>query len=289
MRARTHVRMQLLACVLCKGPMGTAFDFRHAARGTNAMMDELGRSLANICRVCPDGIVAFFPSYAYEQQCHDRWKQSGLLDRLAGTKHLFREPSGSDGPPVDTVLREFQEAIEKPRALDKSPPCPKPAPPGSSQGNKQTGAMLNCVVGGKLSEGINFSDHLGRCIVMIGLPYPNPHDPELKERMDFERFKVARMASSSHGAASRGLEDAGKEFYENICMRAVNQSIGRAIRHMNDYASIVLLDGRYARQSTKARLPGWITDKQFVTAESYGVLQQALCKFFKGKGSFSSA
>lgn len=55
----------------------------------------------------------------------------------------------------------------------------------------------------------------------------------------------------------------GQQYYEGICWKAINQSIGRAIRHQNDYSSIVLLDARYCNQpmaSMKEKLPQWIGD-----------------------------
>lgn len=44
-------------------------------------------------------------------------------------------------------------------------------------------------------------------------------------------------------------------------MKAVNQSIGRAIRHARDYATIMLVDQRYARTSVREKLPDWIASQ----------------------------
>lgn len=56
---------------------------------------------------------------------------------------------------------------------------------------------------------------------------------------------------------------AGQQYYEGLCWKAINQSIGRAIRHQNDYSSIFLIDARYANQPLgvlRERLPKWIGD-----------------------------
>ena len=61
----------------------------------------------------------------------------------------------------------------------------------------------------------------------------------------------------------------GQLYYESLCFKAVNQSIGRAIRHSKDYAVLVLADFRYARPSSLSSLPGWIA-RRLKVMESFG-------------------
>ena len=112
-----------------------------------------------------------------------------------------------------------------------------------------------------MSEGINFGDELGRylktnalflmfslrCVLMLGLPFPNSYDPELQERMRYiNEAKETAFHLDSH------------QYYEDLCMKAVNQSIGRVIRHIKDYACILLADFRYGNASICQKLPQWI-------------------------------
>jgi chromosome transmission fidelity protein 1 len=62
-------------------------------------------------------------------------------------------------------------------------------------------------------------------------------------------------------------------------MNSVNQSIGRAIRHQNDYAAIVLIDQRYTTPRISSKLPGWIRES-FKVAQSFGESFGELARFY---------
>ncbi|KAG7279217.1 hypothetical protein CRUP_013609 [Coryphaenoides rupestris] len=157
----------ILPLVLSSGPSGQELEFTFQNRDSPRMMDETGRMLFNLCNVVPGGVVCFFPSYDYARRIVAHWDSSGALARLAAKKKIFQEPKKASQ--VEQVLGEFSRCIQR---------C-------VADGGGLTGALLFSVVGGKMSEGINFSDDLGRCVVMVGMPYPNIKSPELQEKMAY--------------------------------------------------------------------------------------------------------
>ncbi|KAG2440974.1 hypothetical protein HXX76_003827 [Chlamydomonas incerta] len=280
---------QLAALVAARGPTGLPLQLSHGRRGEPRVMEELGRLLVNICTAVPAGVVVFAPSFAYLDQLVGAWQRSGVYGALAARKRLFLEPRGAGQ--VEAVLQEYAATI---RSCSSSgggaggssssssgteagvaPQQPQQQWPAAAAAPRRrlTGALLLCVVGGKLSEGINFGDDLGRCVVVLGLPYPNPSDPELRERMRYLDEAAAAAApaaavapaaaATAAGAAGATAGDAaaaaaaaaaagpapprltGRQYYAGLCIKAVNQCVGRVIRHARDYAAVVLVDERY--------------------------------------------
>ncbi|CAF0723436.1 unnamed protein product [Brachionus calyciflorus] len=250
-----------IACLgLSTGPTGIKFDFSYNSRDNNQILDELGRQLIKLCSIVPSGLVVFFVSYDYLDKVVNHFKKNSYLDKLNEKKTVFYEPRLSSE--CDRVFNEYIKAIKKPK-------------PNS----RQDGAILFAVVGGKMSEGINFSDELGRCVCVVGQPFANIKSLELQEKMQY-----------LNKTQERGPNDKlpGQIYYENICWKAINQSIGRAIRHQNDYATIVLIDARYCNQSLfalKEKLPQWIGDsfKQESFTYDNSKIMEDLVKFYAAK------
>ncbi|KAB2612824.1 ATP-dependent RNA helicase DDX11 [Pyrus ussuriensis x Pyrus communis] len=161
----------ILPVAVSRGPSGHTFDFSYSSRRSSITIQELGRLVCNLVTAVPEGIVVFFSSFDYEGEVYDAWEASGILERIKKKKRLFREPRKSTH--VESVLKEYKETIE---TLSSG---------GGKENPSQSGAVLLAVVGGKISEGINLSDGMGRCIVMVGLPYASPFDIELMERVKY--------------------------------------------------------------------------------------------------------
>ncbi|KAE9987678.1 hypothetical protein EG328_001911 [Venturia inaequalis] len=254
----------LLAWPIIQGNDGIDFDLTFEKRETKSMIDRIGDTLLRLIQNIPDGVVVFFPSYAYLDTCITTWKkpppsgqnqsQKTLYERLEECKPIFLEPRSDQGATSTSTSTSHKSHQQLPKSgpaatealLQSYSTTITSSPLGTNRG-----ALLLSVINGSLSEGINFSDRLGRAVIVIGLPYPNPHSAEWKAKMEYVSVKACTSAVESGmrkgEAMARGKIEA-REFYENAMMRAVNQAVGRAIRHQGDYAAVILVDGRSAKK-----------------------------------------
>eukprot|EP01016_Furgasonia_blochmanni_P032503 TRINITY_DN3351_c0_g2_i11.p3 TRINITY_DN3351_c0_g2~~TRINITY_DN3351_c0_g2_i11.p3 ORF type:complete len:264 (-),score=15.40 TRINITY_DN3351_c0_g2_i11:709-1455(-) len=91
--------------------------------------------------------------------------------------------------------------------------------------SQDKGSILLAVCRGRSSEGLNFSDEGARAVIVVGMPNLNIADEKV-------RLKKER-------------KDSNREWYQEQMMRAVNQAIGRVIRHKEDYGMLLFCDDRY--------------------------------------------
>ena len=212
-------RDRLFAGVISKSSEGTELLFTHQHRSSQHNLNSLREIVCNVFESAPrGGVIMFVTSYEYAQEV------SNLICDPDVSRSFTVVCDRRGAKPSDT-LRGYREHIAK----------------GSP-------VLLISVISGTLSEGIDFRDELCRCVMIVGLPYPNQNDPVLLERMKYCDAKHREHASSPDG----------NRFYHISCMRAVNQSIGRAIRHSRDWASVLLIDARYNRPDIKGLLSDWI-------------------------------
>lgn len=225
----THVidDSQIFVAATCRGPASIVLKSTFDKRDNLDYINDLGNAIVNIAKIVPGGILVFFTSYAVLQQTVEKWKKAKRGDRdppiwsrIEKSKRAFVEPKSKTD--FATVIHAYENQI-----------------------TDQAGAIFFAVCKGKASEGIDFSDSKARAVVMCGIPFPNTRDSRVS-------LKKEMLNSSAE------LGNLGAIWYQQQAYRAVNQAIGRAIRHKNDFGAIILLDTRFTESSVQKNLPIWV-------------------------------
>lgn len=167
--------------------------------------------------------------------------------RLLSRKPIVLEPRSTSD--LNDAISEFKKFLSMP----KSPGC-----------------ILMGVCRGKISEGIDFSDDMCRAVIVTGLPFAPYLDPKVKLKRDFlDAAKASERARPSIDGGFGDMKDvkksvspsmtlSGSDWYNQQAHRAVNQAIGRVIRHCNDYGAVLMLDHRFAEPRNHQGLSKWL-------------------------------
>lgn len=182
------------------------YKFDFRNRDNINMIKSLGNEIFNYCEMTSfGGILVFFPSYFYLNKCFSCWNDEGIIFKIGRYKKVY----------IDT-------------AKDKNLA-------GEIRKNLNKNYIVFSVFRGSSSEGIDFSDDWARMVICVGVPFANTIDKRVKLKIDY---------LNSINKNKKEFID-GNEWYLIDAMIAVNQALGRVIRHINDYGVLICIDERY--------------------------------------------
>jgi len=188
-------------------------------------LDDLGSAIASLAEAIPAGVLCFFPSYAAMDSAVSAWQGGSrrIWERLQRAKGDIQvEPRSSER--LAEICSAYTGAARKPR-----------------------GALCFAVYRGKVSEGLSFEDDLCRGVVCIGVPFPQARDPMVIAKRLWNDSQRVQGAGGAVGTLS------GEQWYELQAYRAVNQALGRCVRHLYDYGALILLDARWSSKGDRSR------------------------------------
>uniref|UniRef100_W5M0Q7 Regulator of telomere elongation helicase 1 n=1 Tax=Lepisosteus oculatus TaxID=7918 RepID=W5M0Q7_LEPOC len=240
------------------------------------------------CIILTSGTLSPLSSFTSEMQMYLfslRSQRSGLqivkMDITVLCMHL--------GYTFDQKLLQLSLHLERSSARPVRPCTNGDSIRGRHPPDPQRSFAQVSLFGSQASEGLDFSDSNGRGVIITGLPFPPRMDPRVILKMQF-LDEMRRKASGGVKYLS------GQEWYRQQASRAVNQAIGRVIRHREDYGAIFLCDHRFMSADARSQLPSWV--RPYVRVyDNFGHVIRDVAQFFrvaqkivpppKGKASLS--
>jgi len=167
------------------------------------MFKKINKYVLDICNTFPKNTMVFLPSF----NILSMFKYQGSLEDI--NKCMYIEEQEMSQTALMELVSEFKECGTK----EKDP------------------ATLFSVMGGRISEGMDFPAEELEIAIIVGIPYPKPS----ARQRGLQRFYDLKFGK-------------GWEYtVEAPTARKLLQSIGRLIRNENDRGVAIILDKRAAR------------------------------------------
>ncbi|MCK4758068.1 MAG: hypothetical protein KAS67_06440, partial [Thermoplasmata archaeon] len=175
---------------------------------SEAMYKRIARHIGDACKVIPGNVAVFFPSY-------------GMLKNIRFLIETDKEIIAESQASTKAQKRQILETL-----IDLK---------------SSWGGLLLGVMGGSLSEGIDYRDNLLDSVMIVGIPFAPP-SLEQTELIKYYDRKFGQGNGRAYG-------------YTSPAINRVLQSLGRCIRSETDRAVVILLDKRFNYQMYRKYFP----------------------------------
>ena len=216
------------------------FNFEYTNRNNINTIVSLGTIILHLCKsVKNGGILVYFTSFAYLNQCYNIWGENNIISQISKIKTIY-----FDDKKNKNLIKNFKK-------------------------NKDKNSILLSVFRGTSSEGIDFKDDFARMVICVGVPYASiVEEKVLLKKKYLDEIKKGDKAMN------------GKKWYLSDAISNVNQSLGRVLRHIDDYGVLICIDERYEYKNIKSFFSKWIRDKCEVVNNVTDELFDSLLDFF---------
>ncbi|KAL4223086.1 Fanconi anemia group J protein [Mactra antiquata] len=230
------------------GPTGHQLQAVYRNMETFNFQDELGQFILQVCMKVPHGVLCFLPSYRALQKFVERWKLTGLWNKLTSRKRVMVEPRSAHREDFDNMMKAFYDVVKG----DLNSSHLSEEDYEDEDDTDIDGALFFAVCRGKVSEGMDFADNNARAVITVGIPFPSIKDVQVKLKREY----------NDQHRTNRGLLS-GNDWYEIQAFRALNQALGRCIRHRKDWGALIIVDDRFVKNTPKyvKSLSRWVRSK----------------------------
>ncbi|CAD7942824.1 unnamed protein product [Amoebophrya sp. A25] len=260
-----------------------SFPYGAGASGWNqGMLEDLGETLVDLASVIPGGMLVFFPNYAMLKECFRCWKKP------SSARETWHREGRSTNTKKTTELPSVYERLVRLKIFvakeAESTDVDKLRDQHNAAVDEHGHALLFGVMRGKCAEGISYDDAYARGVVLVGIPYSTVNAASVYHKREHNRAMAIQKQRSSCGGISR--VDQQDDWYATQAFTAVNQSLGRCIRHSEDYGAIFLLDARWSYAGHEEKLSKWVQDLGVVRPPAFRWprMLQGVTDFYKRNG-----
>ncbi|OQV21781.1 Regulator of telomere elongation helicase 1-like protein [Hypsibius exemplaris] len=233
--------------IIGKGPDNIQWSSGYENRDNISYRRSLGRGILNLLDSIPDGVLVFFSSYWTMQSSIETWTAEGIWDGMNKKKTCFVEPTNRND--FTAALADYFRIVKQ----------------------KENGAAFFGVCRGKISEGVDFPDCCARAVIVTGVPFPAAKEPRVlvkRKYLDQSYQQVETRTLTSH------------DWYNREAFSAVNQALGRVIRHAQDFGACILCDYRFEMEGNRRMLSGWL--RNVARSYTFALGKRSMAEFFAG-------
>ncbi|GFQ89127.1 fanconi anemia group J protein homolog [Trichonephila clavata] len=243
-------KSQLWVGTIGKGPNNNSLTATFHNSATFTFQDDIGELIYQICCVIPHGILCFLPSYSMLDKLLQRWQITGLYNKLLSKKVVLSEPRKQNE--FVEVIKDFYNVVDETKDSEST----------------VDGALLLAICRGKVSEGLDFADNNARAVITVGIPFPSIKDAQVDLKKKYNNMYCSKKQIMS-----------GQDWYQIQAFRALNQALGRCIRHKEDFGALIIVDERFQKNSHYSdALSKWIR-KEIVHFPSFSSALSSLNDF----------